>query len=178
MPTVIRDLPFFDTVTTVRVGGRSWQVKGDQIVVWISLGEKRAAECSPEAPKLPAILDLGCNHNLLIHEQHLTQWAGLHPQFLRRVSRAVVNDRQVNVVAANAWLHPNQPGERDTFADRSPYLLALLPGIAVVPSVVGEPVYPRLPLLGLRAIRVAGLFVAVDGRRQRVTIRTRRPFFG
>jgi hypothetical protein len=57
-----------------------------------------------------------------------------------------------------------------------PFLLELLPGIAVYPAKEGQPLYPRLPLLGLRAFRRAGLQIAIDCRRACVTIHTPRRF--
>lgn len=174
MPRIIRDAPYFDHPTSVDVRGTSFPVKRDQIVFWISIAEQGTHEFDARTPRLPVILDIGCNYNLLINERHLTAWAGIHPDYLRKLARVRVAGQPVPHMAANAWLHPNVPGSRDELASRPPFLLELLPGIAVYPVKEGQPLYPRLPLLGLRAFRRAGLHIAVDCRRGQVTIRTPR----
>ena len=164
MPSIIRDLPYFDQPTRVQVRGRSFSVKRDQIVVWINITEQGIKQLDPRVPRFPAILDIGCNYNLLINEQHLTGWAGIQPGYLRQLVRMRVAGEPVSHLAANAWLYPNVPGKRDDLASLPPFLLELLPGIAVYPAKEGQPLYPRLPLLGLRAFRRAGLQIAIDCR--------------
>ncbi len=151
--------------------------KRDQIIVWINITEQGIKQLDPRVPRFPAILDIGCNYNLLINEQHLTGWAGIQPGYLRQLVRMRVAGEPVSHLAANAWLYPNVPGKRDDLASLPPFLLELLPGIAVYPAKEGQPLYPRLPLLGLRAFRRAGLQIAIDCRRSRVTIRTPRRFW-
>lgn len=102
MPSIIRDLPYFDQATRVQVLGRPFSVKRDQIVVWISITEQGIQEFDPRVPRFP--------------------------------------------------------------------------GIAVYPAKEGQPLYPRLPLVGLRAFRRAGLHLAIDCRRSLVRIRTPRRF--
>jgi hypothetical protein len=177
VPRIIRDLPYFDRPTSVQVRGSSIPVKRDQIVLWISIAEQGAQQFDPRMPRLPAILDVGCNYNLLINERHLTAWAGIHPGYLRKLARLRVAGQEVSHVAANAWLHPNVPGRRGELALQPPFLLELLPGVAVYPAKEGQPLYPRVPLLGLRAFRRAGLQIAIDCRRALVTIRTPRRFW-
>jgi hypothetical protein len=53
-----------------------------------------------------------------------------------------------------------------------PFPLQLPEGIAVYPS--DESNYPRLPLLGLRAIIKNELKVVIDGKRQHVSLRSPR----
>jgi hypothetical protein len=177
VPSIIRDLPYFDQPSRVQVRGWSFPVKRDQIVLWISLTEKGIPQPDPRTPRFPAILDIGCNYNLLINERHLTAWAGIQPGYLRQLVRMRVAGEHVSHLAANAWLHPNLPSQRDELASQPPCLLELLPGIAVYPAKEGQPLYPRLPLLGLRAFRRAGLHIAIDCRRARVTIRRPRRFW-
>jgi hypothetical protein len=172
VPRIIRDLPYFERTTNVEVRGHSFSVKRDQIVLWISLTEQGARYAEPRTSRFPAILDIGCNYNLLINERHLTSWAGIHADYLRKLARLRIAGQVVSHIAANAWLHPNVPGRRDELTAQSPFLLELLPGIAVYPAKEGQPLYPRFPLLGLRAFRRAGLNIAIDCRRTRVTIRT------
>jgi hypothetical protein len=174
---VIRDLPFYDRATSAQVGHHCVPVKPEQIIVWVSLAEMGLQQLHADSPRIPAILDIGCNHNFMIHERHLVQWAGIHAPYLRPLGKARVSGREVVQLAANVWLHPNLRGHRDELSSKPPFRLELPRGIAVVPSVSGEPIYPRLPLLGLRAFRRAGAHIAIDCRRYRVTIRTPRRFW-
>jgi hypothetical protein len=139
VPSIIRDLPYFDQPTRVQVRGRSFSVKRDQIVVWINITEQGIKQLDPRVPRFPAILDIGCNYNLLINEQHLTGWAGIQPGYLRQLVRMRVAGELVSHLAANAWLYPNVPGKRDDLASLPPFLLELLPGIAVYPAKEGHP---------------------------------------
>jgi hypothetical protein len=79
------------------------------------------------------------------------------------------------LLEADVWIRPNQPGERDRFLDRDPFHLELDWGIAVHPTGMAQA--PRLPLLGLRALRRAQLHLTIDGRRQRIRLRTTRRFW-
>lgn len=84
MPIIIRDLPFYDRPTSVQVRGRSVVVRRDQIIVWVSLSEIGRRKLDPKTARFPAILDTGCNHSFVLREQHLVEWAGIHPDFLHR----------------------------------------------------------------------------------------------
>jgi hypothetical protein len=79
---IIQKLPYFEQPTSVKFRGRSYPVKRDQIVLWISISEKGVEQLDARTPRIPAILDTGCNHNLLINQQHLMHWAGMHPDYL------------------------------------------------------------------------------------------------
>ena len=63
---ILRDLPYSDRPSTVEVYGRTFAVKRDQIILWISLSEKGLEQPDPRTPRFPAILDTGCNCNLLM----------------------------------------------------------------------------------------------------------------
>jgi hypothetical protein len=66
------------------------------------------------------------------------------------------------------WLYRNQRGGTAVPEDE-PLYLNLPDGVAVFPD--GEK-YPRLPLLGLRAILSNSLHLTIDGARTSVTLRT------
>jgi hypothetical protein len=61
------------------------------------------------------------------------------------------------------------PGTRDEFNGAAPMLLPLDLGIAVYP---GEVQFPRLPLLGLRALVQTKLHFTMDPERCTVDLRT------
>jgi len=105
VPTIIRDSPYFDQPTRVQLRGRSFSVKRDQIILWISITEKGIPQPDPRVPRFPAILDSGCNYNLLINEQHLTAWAGIQPGYLRQLARMRVAGEPSATLASD---HPRQ----------------------------------------------------------------------
>ncbi|NUQ62238.1 MAG: hypothetical protein HUU20_07105 [Pirellulales bacterium] len=174
MTRIIQELPYFGQPTSAPVRGQSFPVKREQIIVWVSVADPGQGQLDPRTPRIPAILDTGCNHNFVINQQHLTDWAGIHPDYLPKLAGTRVAGEPVSQFAANVWLHPNVPGKRDEPTSGPPFQLELAPGIAVHPAAQGEPVHPRLPLLGLRAFQRAGLRIAIDCGRRRVNIRTRR----
>lgn len=175
MPSILRSLPFYDRPTSVQVRGRSIPVKRDQIIVWVSLAEIDLERLHADTPRFPAILDTGCNHTFAIRQQHLTDWAGIHPEYLPKLRSTRLYGNVVPQLSANIWLHRNLPGQRDELSTQPPFQLETEQGIAVVPEGRSE---PRLPLLGLRAIRWNHLHVAINGHRRVVNIRTRRRLWG
>ena len=176
MPVILRNSPFYDHPTTAEFSGRSVAVKRDQIIVWVSLSEMGSPEFDSRTPKVPAILDTACNHSFVIRERQLIDWAGIHPEFRHRLGSTRLHGNLVPQLAGNVWLHQNQPGQRDEFSARPPFRLETNRGIAVVPETENAG-HPRLPLLGLPALRWNHLLLSLDGDRSRITIRTRRRFW-
>jgi hypothetical protein len=134
----------------------------------VSVTIRRVVSPNPLAVPFPVILDTGHSHNLSIQERHLVGWGGIHPDAL--VLLGAIRDRgdRIPLRGANLWAHPNRRGTRELRTDRAPQLLAVPSGIAVYPT--GE--FPRLPILGLRAVAENGLILAVNGRRREATLRT------
>ncbi len=175
MPTILRRLPFFETHTRAPVPGGGVTIRPYQIIVWVSLYPMGRRELPPNAPRFPAILDLGHSHNFSITEEHLLAWAGFAPDTLRTLGSIRIAERRIPLLAANVWMHSNQPGHRDAFASRPPSCIQLDSGIAVYPH--GTSSVPRLPLLGLRGLRRANLQLHVDCRKCLVGLHTARPFW-
>jgi hypothetical protein len=165
---ILDRLPIPQADTPAHVGTESVLLKKDQIIVWISLTEEKAARWNPTRVRFPAILDTGHTHNFAIQHQHLVRWIGIQPAMLRQLGHIRHGGKRMPLYAANLWLHGNRPGEMDLLPD-NPFFLKLVNGIAVYPDGVD---YPRLPLLGLRAILSNRLHFAVDGERASVTLRT------
>ena len=63
--------------------------------------------------------------------------------------------------------------ERDRLAGILPHMLAAPRGIAIYPD--GD--FPRLPILGLRAIAENGLILKADGRRREATLMIARKWW-
>jgi hypothetical protein len=70
--------------------------------------------------------------------------------------------------ALKLWLHGNRPGEIAISSDE-PVFVELLGGVAVYPD--GEE-YPRLPLLGMRAILGNHPHLAINAEHKSVILRT------
>ena len=175
MSAIFRRLPFFDRATTLELQGQRIHIFPRQIVVWVSLSMTGRREFAGLTPKFPAVLDPGFTDSFLIHPRLLRQFAGLTPQHLRQTNDSLrAHERVIPIHAADHWLHPNRPNERDEFADRPPFLVELDRGIGIPTT---EELYPRLPLLGAGALRAARLQVVIDYARLLLTVRTRRRFW-
>ena len=170
MPTLLDRTPFPDTPAELVVRGERVRVRSDQIIVWIGLTLERAKAPNPLAVPFPAILDTGHTHNLAIHERHLREWAGLRPDVLAERGAVRHRGQRLSLRIANIWVHPNRRGTRELAEGGTPHLIVARKGIAVYP---GDD-FPRLPILGLRAIAENALTLTIDGRRRTATLRTAR----
>jgi hypothetical protein len=171
MSWILRHLPFFAEDTIAFVGEEMVRVKAYEIIVWVSLGPRGILEGQSLA-RFPAILDIAHTRNFSIQQDQLARWTRLSLSQLPIVGAVRQQGRRLPLHAANLWLHPNKPGQRDQWANRPPYRLRLPEGLAIYPA--GEQ-FPRLPLLGLRLIARNKLRLTVDGERQRVSLRPPRP---
>jgi hypothetical protein len=153
---ILDRLPYHDQPTALSFGPWTIDVRGHQIIVWLSLRHL----------VFPAILDTGHSHNLTISSRHLTEWAGVDD--LESIGEIEVNGRRMIQYRADLRLLRNQPRTRrprpETFS------LNVDEGITVMPEET--PGAPRLPLLGLRPISRGGLKLVIDGKRREVTLRT------
>jgi hypothetical protein len=175
MSTVLRQLPFFETPTMVPVGSERVTIKPYQIIVWASVAVRGQPLLQADTPRFPAVLDIGLSYNFAISEDLLRRWAGLHPQSLLVLGRARLSGLPTDLLDAEVWLYPNQPGQRDRFSNQPPFRLKLHGGIAVYPRPT--PNVPRLPLLGLRGLRWTNLQLALDCQACHVSLRTPRRFW-
>jgi hypothetical protein len=143
------------------------EVKPFQIVVLVTLVMKDVLELDPGAPRFPAVLDTGNNHNFAIREEHLRRWARLSlPEQRHSIT---VDGQRVPLLNARVWLHPNKPTTLSV-ADRPAFRPEMPEGIAVYPRGVPNPA--RLPILGLRGIVRNDLKLVIDGKRRSVSLGT------
>jgi hypothetical protein len=140
------------------------EVKPYQIVVLVSIADEGIVVLPDEAPRFPAILDTGNNHNFAIREAQFGRWA---PMILRRTGRVEVGGFSVPLLAADVWIHPNRPGTIDPSGE-PPFRLELKGGISVYPPDVPNPA--RLPILGLRGLIRNGLRLTMDGATRALTL--------
>jgi len=164
---ILDRLPIPTTETIAFVSSESVRLKDSEIIVWVSLSVMRTEQGDPTGPRFPAILDTGNTHNFAIQERHLLRWAGIRPEMLRSLGHIRHSGKRIRLHAAKLWLHHNEP--RTMTVASNQHLMILPRGIAVYPD--GEN-YPRLPLLGLRAILSNNLHLAIDGEPKLVNLRT------
>jgi hypothetical protein len=164
---LLSNSPFPDPPIEIRYGSDLIRLRANQIVLWMSLTQVRLRSPNPLADPFPVILDTGFTHTLAINTSHLSQWARLEQERMPRLGST--NDRglRVPLVAANLWLHPNVSNSREPDHHKVPMSVSADQGIAVYPQD-----FPRLPILGLRAIADNDLVLKVDGKRRSVTLGT------
>ena len=78
--------------------------------------------------------------------------------------RSRINQQELRLYEASVAVHLNAAGQRDVFRGGEPYQLSLREGIIIYPR--GNPLGPRLPLLGLRALTQNNLETVIDGQRR------------
>ena len=163
-------------------------IKSCQIPLYVSVLPFRTPY-SHDVPVFPAILDTGLNYDFFIDEGHLKRWANLNYKLLPRKSGSLkINESPATIVSANVWLHfntgeqlDNRPGAGDSchrsfVPSHVPQCLEKSQGIAIHPipdgvkGTVNRHHDPRLPTLGLRALVVNNLHLAIDAGRMTVTI--------
>jgi hypothetical protein len=169
MTAVLRNLPYRGEAGEVSLGLERIPILPYQIIVWVSVTTRTVLTLPPSAPRIPAILDTGHSHNFSIQERHLAEWARLSPPLLPQRGTIIVTKQEIPLYFAAVWIHPNRPGYRDEFADRPPHRLELREGIAIHPA--GSE-FPRLPLVGLRALCRNKLHLVLDPQREVVHLRT------
>jgi hypothetical protein len=172
MPRFLDRSPFLDESRDIIFRGERVRIRADQIVLWLSLTRKRVDSPDPAAIPFPAILDTGFNYTFAIHDDHLIRWSGLRVESLGRYGTVRDRGERIPLCAANLWCYPNLRGTQDRSEQKEPLQMSAFTGIAVYPGGT----FPRLPILGLRAIAENNLILKVDGRRREATLRT--PFLG
>jgi hypothetical protein len=166
---ILDRLPVDDKHHRVEIHGESVLIRPFQTIVEVSISD--ALTWDPRTPIFPALLDTGNNHNFSIQEHQLSRWAGIQPLGLAFLGNIRERERALCLRRAQVWIHRNQSGTRDRRV-APPFLLALEEGIAAYPD--DGSMYPRLPLLGLRAIIKNNLRLVIDGKRRYVSLVTRR----
>jgi hypothetical protein len=134
------------------------EVLSYQIVVMVSIAAKKVIALPADAPRFPAVLDTGNNHNFAIRHEQLVRWTDLS---LPKRGLVNVGGRTIPLYAANVWIHPDL-GE--------PFRLRMEEGIVVYPPDMANPA--RLPILGLRGLVRNGLTLLIDGKTKDVTVAT------
>ena len=167
--------PFTEQPNVVIVRGERISVRPHQIIAWVTLTHERTPEPNPVLIPFPAIVDTGNSQSFSILARHLTEWAGIPLDALRILGAVRDKERGIRILRrhANIWMHCNKPGRRDEIADRPPERLRTPDGIVVYP----DGAFPRLPLIGLRAISENQLILKVDGNRREAVLLSARQWW-
>jgi len=169
LAAILHKLPITDRPVRLPLPDGRWiESKADQIIVWVSVVGPGLAELPTAARRFPAALDTGFNGTFLIGEHQLEQWAGLKVKELTWSGQLTAEGHSLPLRDADVWIRPNEPHSLNPHPNRSACRLELPLGIVVWPA--GIPGSRRLPLIGLRALRQAGLQLHIDGRKGLVTL--------
>jgi hypothetical protein len=134
------------------------QILPYQIVVTVSIAANKAMQLPSVAPRFPAVLDTGNNHNFAMREEQFVQWTALK---LPKRGLVKIGATTIPLYAASVWIHPHSG---------DPVRLRTEEGIAIFPPDLANPA--RLPILGLRALVRSDLVIVIDGKNREVTIST------
>lgn len=148
--------------TAVAVRNEIVEVKAYQIIVWVSVSSATVVSFPPSTPRFPAILDTGTTHNFAITRAQFLRWAGFDPENLQKVGTIRIERRRAPLYHARLWLH----------ADDEAFDLSMSDGIAILD---GD--WPRLPILGLRALTNSKLQTFIYGDTKEVVIRSPSAWF-
>jgi hypothetical protein len=172
MTKILNQLPIIEKRISLPFNGKHVTLHRNQILVWVSIHLVGVLQIEKTIPKLPALLDTGNNFDFTIQYRHLREWAGLDPALLRVLGTIEINDQLVPRHEATVWLYPNIRGERAVDPTKPTHLLELEKGIAIYPRD-GDPLGPRLPLLGGAALLNNDLDCWLDPNQRSVSVQTR-----
>ena len=165
--TILDRLPISSEHSLTDVHAGVVKLRPYQIIVRVSI--LNDPEWDPRAPILPAILDTGNNLNFSIQAAHLTRWAGIDPRALKSGGMVREGTRSLTLHAATSgFIATFRAGE--TSRTYGLFNCSVPDGIAIYPSDGSD--YPRLPLLGLRAILKNNLKLIIDGKRKHASLRS------
>jgi hypothetical protein len=164
---ILDRLPIAEEHFFTDVRGELLRLRPYQMIVRVSVSTSR--EWDLRAPNFPALIDTGNNQNFSIQELHLRRWAGIHRGALFPLGSMREGARIAPRYHAFLRIHRNHAGRRD-LKEAEPFLLRLEKGIAVFPPDGTN--YPRIPLLGLRALLNNNLKLTLEGKRRHVSLRS------
>jgi len=164
---ILDRLPIPEHESIVYVGEERIRVRASQLIVWMSITLRNVDGLADHVPRFPVILDTGHSHYFAIQEQHLTRWAGFRRGQLS-IQRYIRHlGQRLPLLGAKLWLHSNRTGT--TECSEKYRQMESMPGIALFPNSGN---FPRLPLLGLRAVTVNHFYLSLDGEQLSLTMRS------
>jgi hypothetical protein len=161
---ILEQLPISEVGWVVPTPDGVEEAKPFQIILLVSIADQSIIDLPADAPRFPAILDTGLNHNFAMRREQFDRWA---PIGVPQVGRVEVQRFSVPLLAANVWIHPNRAGTIEP-SGQPLFCLELKGGIAVYPPNVPNPA--RLPTLGLRGLIRNNLRLTIDGEGRHLTL--------
>jgi hypothetical protein len=192
MATILHRLAIPSSARRITLpSGAETVVQPNQIIAWVCLSPPGLTRPPPGAWRFPAVLDTGCGYPFVLHEMHWRNWVGPITQYLGELPTGRVYGHPALRRRASLWIYPNRP---DDFAEilpgRDPARLEIEDRIGVTISNVLEEApttaadvgrrqqptlaRPRLPLIGLPALKLNNLILTVDAGRGHVRLRRAR----
>ena len=174
MSVILNALPYLNREyrlqTSIR-GADSYLIRQNQIVCWASLTPEGVAWARHDNRSMfPVVIDTGNGRNFNIREDQLVTCAGATHLVELFGNNVIVNGQKVSLRKATLWLYRNRPGELAADINVDPFPIDFSGGI----EVFNDPVktsFPRLPLLGMRALHVSQLELTINAAERHVFLR-------
>ena len=174
MSLILNALPYRSREYRLRdplTDAAQYLIRQNQIVCWASLTPENSEEPrGNDLPKFPVTIDTGNGRNFNIREEQLASWAGLTNLVEVFGTNVLVNGQRVSLRKATLWLYRNIPSQLNSDINVAPFPIDFSDGIEVFTDS-GAPAFPRLPLLGMRALHVSRLELTINGPDRRVFLR-------
>ena len=166
MPNLLHRVPLMTTERTVRPGGVPVVLRGYQPVAWVRL-VPWGGRPGPRAVPFPAVLDTGHNHSFLIPSSLFEAWTGESPDGLITYRVVPANGVSVGCYGFNVEVFGMRAGEP---TERVVGRLETDRGVAIIPPE-HEGRFPRLPVIGVRALCASRVTLTVDGDGRTYTLK-------
>jgi hypothetical protein len=132
----------------------------NQIVIWISILKiKQQYNALRRPPYFPVLLDTGFNHNIHISKQHFNKWTKDTYLLYPEEGVATLAGVDIPLRKANILIYRNIPGLVYPDLHSEPIFLELNAGIIINEN---DSIIPRIPLIGMRALKTAGFDIRMD----------------
>ena len=155
---ILDRLPILEAGWIVPTPDGAEEVKPYQIIVLVSIADEGLVVLPDDAPRFPAILDTGNNHNFAIRQEQFERWTPDDPASGGAGSRSGLHPSRSSPPTSGST---RTDRARSIRVDKPPFRLELQGGIAVYPPDVPNPA--RLPILGLRGLIRNRLRLTIDG---------------
>lgn len=176
MAIILRRFPLFEQPKKVFFQERELTIKTNQLRVWVSLSE---SQDDPGKNLLPALIDTGCGFTFVMTAEQMHSWCHLHPVYEATPVRLNgINHSRAPFV--RLWLYPSSADSASEASLERPILLKTRDlGVAVNTQATPDlgsgnrllrHPFPRVPLLGMLALKQNRLRLFVDAWRSRFSL--------
>jgi hypothetical protein len=166
MPFRLTRIPLVPAEQTLTPGGVRITLRLYQPVIWIRL-VPWVGSAHPEAMTFPAVLDTGNNHSFLMPATLFAGWTRLDPSALKTRHTVRANGVELSCHGLNIDVYRMRNGNPTS---RVAGRLQTDRGVVLVPER-HEHLFPRLPVIGVRALCASRATFTVDGQRKAFSLR-------